>query len=111
MWEKFVRKYKVLVIVESILFLSFLVMSFSKEKVILNSGWTSEIEQQDGRTLPVLLSPGVYKLYATAKPMADEEYIYFDIEAETSTYKALRCDGGMIRGTQETMDVENICIG
>jgi len=106
MWKQFVIKYRVLIIAEVILFLTFLFVGMSKEKLAFSTDWTSELERAEGRSAFVKLVPGVYRLQASAQAMSDEEYLYFDVASDKSTYKAIRCDGGMIRGAQKKVDFE-----
>jgi len=106
MWKQFVMKYRVLIAVEVIFFLTFLFAGMRGEKIVLSTDWTSDMEQSEGHSDYVKLIPGVYRLQASVEPMNGEEYIYFDVDSETGTYKAIRCDGGMIRGTQGEVDFE-----
>lgn len=94
------KKYRILFFIELVCIMLALPLCFVKEETVY-----CETGDDVGAGERLILGPGVYQLRVSAT-MPEGTSAYFTVRCEESTFQALRCNGAVMYGGQETLDFE-----
>lgn len=96
--QKFVKKYRILILIELLLLLLSIPLCFAKEELVYTAVWENEFAADSGGE-PLTLFPGVYQVRVECEALANGE-MDLEVEAPESSFQALRCNGVTIREGQ-----------
>lgn len=97
--RKMMKKYRILILAELLLFLLSLSRCFVGEDLV----YTAQGEEAGGGNFS--LSPGVYQMRVVAEVPQDAS-VFVTVEAEGNAFQSLRCNGMAIRPDQKYVDFE-----